>query len=52
MTLAEQIARCDREIAAYTAGGDDGTPAILVAMGVLDWELEKHLLQKQLGQVE
>lgn len=45
--LSEQIARCDREIAAIDAEPSviDGTaPAWLVTLGREDWEAEKRWL--------
>jgi hypothetical protein len=52
--LAEQLARCDREIAAIHAAAAANTerdaPAYLVVLGLEDWEREKRLLQTQSGQ--
>ena len=42
MTAAEELARCDREIAEIDARPDlDVAPAWLVALGRNDWEREK-----------
>ncbi len=47
MTLAEQLARCDREIAEIRERPDvvaGIAPAWLVTLGIEDWEAEKRLL--------
>ena len=44
MSLADEIERCDREIAAIEAANQSEQRAFLVAMGLEDWRAERALL--------
>ncbi len=46
MTLSEQLARCDAEIAAMELQRD--APAWLVTLGVTDWQMEKSFILAQM----
>lgn len=49
-TTAEELARCDREMAELQARDDirNGTaPAWLVTLGMTDWEMEKRLIESE-----
>lgn len=45
LSPADQLARCDREIAAM--GEQHDAPAWLVALGVGDWERERGLIEAE-----
>ncbi len=43
----KEMARCDAEMAQIQLRDDlDTVPAYLVAMGMLDWEREKRMIQE------
>lgn len=50
--LHEDLARCNREIAAIDAGqtADAGAAAFLVTLGREDWQREKTLIENELRQ--
>lgn len=44
---ASELARCDREIASMRDPARAEEPAVLTALGELDWEHEKRLIEAE-----